>query len=387
MQQQDFLHLIDKYLKGRASAEEERLLIDFFESFQLNQEWDEQVLGVKQQLEEKMLERLERSVHQLKEQARPKVIRFFTLRNAAAAAIIFAIVSAGGYYYSQRSAKPSVTANQQEPVRHDVDPGQNKAILTLENGTKLLLDSARVGTIAKKGSISIKKARDGQLIYSAQQDNAAVPRGQVSYNPISTPRGGQYQVILPDGTKVWLNAASSLRFPTAFAGNQRNVELTGEAYFEVAKNALKPFMVQVNQLQVKVLGTHFNILAYTDDVAIKTTLLEGSVQLSKGELNNLLKPGQQGVVEGGQIQVINVETDDAIAWKNGFFKFNRSGIQDIMKQLGRWYGTEVVYEGKIPNDEFVGKIERNVKLSQVLHILELNHVHFKIENKKITVTP
>ena len=387
MQQQEFLQLIDKYLNGEASAEEEQLLLNFFESFQSVEGWDESVLGVKEQLEAKMLKRLQQTVYQSKKQHHPKVIRLFTLRNVAAAAIILVAIGAGTYYFIQLNAKRSFIANNTKPIKHDVDPGNNKAILTLENGAKLVLDSAKIGTLAKKGKISIRKTKDGQLIYAVDRGNDAATNEPITYNTITTPRGGQYQVILPDGTKVWLNAASSLKFPTAFAGNQRSVELIGEAYFEVAKNTAKPFMVKVDKMQVKVLGTHFNIMAYSDEAAIKTTLLEGAIQLNTGSKRNFLKPGQQGIVKDDDVQVIDADTDQAIAWKNGFFEFRRASIQDIMKQLSRWYDTEVTYEGKIPDDEFVGKIERNVKLSQVLHILELNHVHFKIENKKITVTP
>jgi hypothetical protein len=296
-------------------------------------------------------------------------------------------IGAGTYYYIQLNAKRSFIANSTKAIKHDVDPGNNKAILTLENGAKLVLDSAKIGTLAKKGKISIRKTKDGQLIYAVDRGNDAATNEPITYNTITTPRGGQYQVILPDGTKVWLNAASSLKFPTAFASNQRSVELIGEAYFEVTKNTAKPFMVKVDKMQVKVLGTHFNIMAYSDEAEIKTTLLEGAIQLNNGSKRNFLKPGQQGIVKDDNVQVIDADTDEAIAWKNGFFEFRRVSIQDIMKQLSRWYDTEVTYEGKIPDDEFVGKIERNVKLSQVLHILELNHVHFKIENKKITVTP
>jgi hypothetical protein len=387
VQQQEFLQLIDKYLNGTASAEEERLLLDFFDSFQSTQGWDESVLGVKEQLEAKMLKRLQQTVYQSKKQHPPKVIRLFTIRNVAAAAIILVAIGAGTYYYIQLNAKRSFIANSTKAIKHDVDPGNNKAILTLENGAKLVLDSAKIGTLAKKGKISIRKTKDGQLIYAVDRGNDAATNEPITYNTITTPRGGQYQVILPDGTKVWLNAASSLKFPTAFASNQRSVELIGEAYFEVTKNTAKPFMVKVDKMQVKVLGTHFNIMAYSDEAEIKTTLLEGAIQLNNGSKRNFLKPGQQGIVKDDNVQVIDADTDEAIAWKNGFFEFRRVSIQDIMKQLSRWYDTEVTYEGKIPDDEFVGKIERNVKLSQVLHILELNHVHFKIENKKITVTP
>nr|WP_255496288.1 FecR family protein [Mucilaginibacter sp. FT3.2] len=325
------------------------------------------------------------TVWQSKEKYQSKVFPLFGFRNIAAAVIAFIFISTGAYYCLHNSAKDPLITKNKIRVKHDAEPGKNKAILTLDNGEKVVLDSARIGTLAKKGNISIKKAKDGQLIYTVEgNDNSSA--GAVAYNTISTPRGGEYQVILPDGSKVWLNAASSLKFPTAFAANSRNVELTGEAYFEVAKNPSKSFTVNVNTLDVKVLGTHFNINAYSDEDAIKTTLLEGSVQLSSGNSVSLLKPDQQGIFARNKIQVIDVDAEKAIAWKKGIFEFNRCSIQDIMKQLSRWYDVEVVYTGKVSNDEFVGKIERSVKLSRVLHILELNHVHFKIEDKKIIVS-
>jgi transmembrane sensor len=384
---QQFQQLIDKYLNGQASDEEELLLMELFDSFQTTQSWDEQALGVKQQLEDKMLQRLQQAVHDTQSADAPKVVWLFASRNIAAAVITLMMISAGIYYGLQRHVKgPSVVKNK-SVVKHDADPGKNKAILTLDNGEKVVLDSARIGTLAKNGNISVNKAADGQLIYKVDGDKTSSANEQVAYNTISTPRGGQYQVILPDGTKVWLNAASSIKFPTAFAAHDRHVELTGEAYFEVAKDASKPFDVTVNTLQVKVLGTHFNINAYSDEDAVKTTLLEGSVQLTSGNNHNLLKPNQQGIFRGTNISVVDVDAERLIAWKNGFFDFNRASIQDIMKQISRWYDTEVVYNGKIPDDEFVGKIERGAKLSQVLHILELSHVHFTVENKKITVSP
>nr|WP_260170829.1 FecR family protein [Mucilaginibacter lappiensis] len=328
-----------------------------------------------------MLNRLQQAVS---EQQKAKVRHFLTFRKVAAVAIILIFIGVGAYYYAH---KQTLQAEDSQLAKHDAEPGNNKAILTLENGTKLVLDSAKIGTLAKKGHISIQKTRDGQLQYTADKGDGRTENELLSWNTISTPRGGQYQVILPDGTKVWLNAASSLKFPTAFAGNNRNVELMGEAYFEVAKSTSRPFTVKVDHMQVKVLGTHFNIMAYQDEPAIKTTLLEGAVQLHDGNSNSLLKPGQQGIVKGDNIQIAEVDVAQTIAWKNGFFEFNRASIYGIMKQISRWYDVEVVYEGKIPDDEFVGKIERNVKLSQVLHILELNHVHFKVEDKRITVTP
>jgi len=386
VQKREFQQLIDKYLNGQATADEVQLLMELFDNAQINNDWDVQTLGVKHELEDKMLQRLQSSVQQSSAKHQPKVFKLFAFRNVAAAAIGLMVISAG-VYYMRHTAKDAALAKNETVVKQDADPGKNEAVLTLDNGEKVVLDSARIGTLAKKGSISIKKTKDGQLVYQVEDDKASAVNGPVAYNTISTPRGGQYQVILPDGSMVWLNAASSLKFPTTFPGNQRHVELTGEAYFEVAKNPSKPFTVNVNALNVKVLGTHFNINAYEDEDNIKTTLLEGLVQLTSGNNHNLLKPDEQAIVKGDNIQVVKVDAERAAAWKNGFFDFNRASIRNIMKQLSRWYNIEVVYNGKISDDEFVGRIERNVKLSQVLHILELSHIHFKIEDKKITVSP
>jgi len=390
LQRQQFLKLVDKYLTGQATVAEEQLLLELFESFQEDEEWDEQLLGVKQQLEDEMLASIRQAVSQSKVTRQPKVKKLHIYRNIAAAVVVFAMVGTAVNHWLNKAPQSNIVASAKpaSKVKHDVEPGKNLAILTLANGEKLILDSTKNGVIAKKGGISIKKTRDGQLVYTIGQSASATQNDDVAFNTISTPRGGQYQVVLPDGTKVWLNAASSLKFPTAFPGNERNVELTGEAYFEVAKNANKPFHVKVNAMQVAVLGTHFNVNAYSDEDAVKTTLLEGSVKLTQGNVSSMLRPGEQGVVnKAGNIKVVTADLEQAIAWKNGYFEFNRSNIADIMKQLSRWYDTKVTYEGSIPDDEFVGKIARSVKLSQVLHILELSHVHFKIEDKKIIVTP
>jgi ferric-dicitrate binding protein FerR (iron transport regulator) len=386
VQKQEFQQLIDKYLNGQATADEVQLLMELFDNAQADNQWDEQTLGVKQDLEDKMLQRLQLAVQQSSKNE-SKTFPLFRFRTMAAAAIGLLVISTGVYYSMRRTAQDAAVANNKTVVGHDANPGKNQAVLTLDNGEKVVLGSARIGTLAKKDNISIKKTKDGQLVYQVEEGKASVANGPVAYNTISTPRGGQYQVILPDGSRVWLNAASSLKFPTAFTGNQRDVELTGEAYFEVAKNPSKPFTVNVNALNVKVLGTHFNINAYADEDNIKTTLLEGLVQLTSGNSHNLLKPDEQGIVKGNNIRVVEVDAERAVAWKNGFFDFNRASIRDIMKQLSRWYNIEVAYNGKISDDEFVGRIERNVKLSQVLHVLELSHVHFKIEDKKITVSP
>jgi ferric-dicitrate binding protein FerR (iron transport regulator) len=194
-------------------------------------------------------------------------------------------------------------------------------------------------------------------------------------------------VVLADGTKVWLNAASSLYYPTAFTGRERRVEFHGEAYFEVAKNAAQPFIVTTNKSEIKVLGTHFNINAYENEQAVKTTLLEGAVQVSTDTKTAVLKPGEQAIVSGKDpaIHVMQTDTDAAIAWKNGWFLFDKADIETIMKQLERWYDVEVMYAGEISKDHYTGQVPRNAKLSEVLKMLELSQTHFKIDGKKITV--
>jgi len=385
VQKQEFLQLIDKYLAGQTTAAEKEQLLNFFESFQGDaDEWDEKVIGVKQELEDRMLSNIRQAIAEPVSNKAPKVVSLHFFRNVAAAVILLAVSGTAVYHWYHKHEQQQLTAQNKAVVKHDVDPGDNRAILTLANGTKLILDSAKIGLLNQSGNTSVNKTKDGQVVYSANKDQQS---GPVAYNSISTPVGGQYQVVLPDGSRVWLNSASSLKFPTAFTGNEREVELIGEGYFEVARNKAKPFNVKVKDIKISVLGTHFNIMAYSDEAMVKTTLLEGLVRLTQGNVTGTLKPGQQGVINDKGIKIIDVDTDEAVAWKNGFFDFERANIQDIMKQLSRWYGTEVVYEGKIPDDEFVGKIRRDVKLSQVLHILELSHVRFRIENKKIIVTP
>jgi transmembrane sensor len=386
--QPQFLQLIDKYLAGKASVEEEQLLLNFFDSFREEIEWDDNLFGLKQQLEDKMLQRLQAAVKKGLDIKPAKVFNIAKALNKVAAILIgLAFITCIFVYKAKTAADTQTAALKKNEVKFDAEPGQNKATLTLANGSKLELNSAKIGVLAKAGHISVKKTKDGQLIYLITPSKNADANTPIAFNTINTPIGGQYQVILPDGTKVWLNAASSLKYPTLFKGGQRTVELTGEAYFEVTKNAAMPFYVKVNNMQVKVLGTHFNIMAYSNEPAVKTTLLEGSVQLSSGAAINKLKPGQQGMLKNGQITVSDINAEHAIAWKNGYFEFNRSGIHEIMNQLARWYDIEIAYEGNMPDDEFVGKIERSAKLSQVLNILKLSKIHFVLENKKLIVKP
>ncbi len=257
-------------------------------------------------------------------------------------------------------------------------------MLTTSDGSTIVLDSIQNGTITHKGATQITK-QGGMLIY-----NVSSSTGQdapVVYNTLTTPKGGQYQVVLPDGSKVWLNAASSLHFPSAFPGRERVVELTGEAYFEVVKNKKKPFHVRVGNMSVNVLGTHFNVNAYPDENSIKTSLLEGSVKIVTGKASGILRPGEQAVLnnQGDKVDINDANLDDVMAWKNGLFQFDGAGITSIMKEIGRWYNVQIVYNGKIPERRFDGKISRNAQLSEVLRILELSNVKFSVVGNSIIV--
>ncbi|MDB5156742.1 MAG: FecR protein [Mucilaginibacter sp.] len=288
------------------------------------------------------------------------------------------------YIYNKPVTKTGASVAKTGKLKINIQPGGNKAILTLQDGSKIVLNDAKDGTLAQQGNTKVVKLANGQLAYN--QTNTAPAK--VLYNTMTTPRGGQYKLILPDGTQVWLNSASSITYPTAFAGNERNVSITGEAYFEVAKDKSKPFRVKSANQTVDVLGTHFNIMAYSDEDAIKTTLLEGSVRVVENNTTSILKPGEQAIVDKqGGIKITAASIDEALAWKNGYFKFDRVDIKFIMRQVARWYDVDVVYQGRFPRDEFVGKIGRGENISQVLRILELDHVHFKIEDKKVIVLP
>jgi hypothetical protein len=303
----------------------------------------------------------------------------------AAAAIIICMLSVSVYFLfkPQPARQVSKTENIKSPA-NDVAPGGNKAILTLANGTSIILDSAANGTLTTQGNSKILKL-NGMLSYNTLKNKSS----EVLYNTISTPRGGQYELMLSDGSKVWLNAASSLRFSASFVGKERKVELLGEAYFEVAKNAAMPFKVKVHGMEVEVLGTHFNINSYDNESMIRTTLLEGSVKIDKNNSSSLLKPGQQAQMnKAGEIKIINnVDEEEAIAWKEGKFQFDKADIHDIMRQLARWYDVDVEYKGTV-SSHFGGTISRDVNLSQVLNMLHLTgEVNFQIQDKKVLVMP
>jgi ferric-dicitrate binding protein FerR (iron transport regulator) len=304
---------------------------------------------------------------------------------AAAAAIL--LVSAG-YYFLNRPVNK--TADTPVIVKaNDVAPGGDGAILTLANGEKIVLDSAANGKLAVDGNAAITKTGNGQLAYKTIKSGKLQATNQIAYNTLTTPRGKKTHVTLADGTQVWLNASSSIRFPTNFTGTDRTVEITGEAYFEVAKNTAMPFIVKKSGTDygVQVLGTSFNVNAYDDESAIRTTLLDGSVRVYQGAAGGLLKPGQQAVCNGqGKIDVINdVNIGNVMAWKNGVFHFDRSDIGTVMRQIARWYDVDVTYKGTI-TQHFGGTISRDVNVSRVFDMLEMTGaVKFSIEGRKVTV--
>ncbi len=301
---------------------------------------------------------------------------------AAAAAIVLAL-GAGIFFYQQSEPTPDQVVQTTE----DIQPGGNKAYLTLANGQKISLSDAANGDVAQQDGIIIRKTADGELVYEIAETGDI--SNEVKYNTIETPNGGQYQVRLPDGTSVWLNAASSLTYPISFAlSKNRHVELSGEGYFEVAKDNKRPFIVSVHDQEVEVLGTHFNINAYADEGNIKTTLLEGSVKV--GNLNEeakILRPGQQSINSNGNLQVNSVDTKHVIAWKEGYFRFNDKSLEVGLREIARWYNVDIVYEKEsLKTEPLAGRISKYDNISQVLKKMELAGIfHFSIEGRKIIV--
>jgi ferric-dicitrate binding protein FerR (iron transport regulator) len=387
VEEQKLKVLISKYNSGTATPEE-RVLIE---------NWYESLNGAELSKSDNELEEIKRDtfntlqtyigtskLNQYPAQNN-KVISLTYLKWIAAAVLLS--ISVTFYYYRQHS----IGQNNNTIAQNDIAPGGNKAILTLADGSKLVLDDSKNGKLATQGKTVVKKTGSGMLAYLSSTLGQSPAASEITYNTITTPRGGQYNVVLPDGTQVWLNAASSLKFPTAFTGKERNVELNGEAYFEVVKNKAMPFHVSSAGQTIEVLGTHFDVNAYSDETALKTTLLEGSVKVVKGGLSAMLKPGQQSTISNNEtnaaIKVSEVtDIDEIMAWKNGKFHFNDTDIKTVMRQISRWYDVDIEYTGKIPGDDvFTGTFSRSLTAAKALKILEFSGVNFKIEGRKIIV--
>lgn len=380
----EFLRIVNAYLDGTATAKQTGVIEQYFDLFEDEPDVtdsldDREVKSSHDRIKAKL---------DLKVKAAGKSIFPFRRRYLAFAAAVSLIAALGIYVYQyQPETKPAVAVVK---MAADLAPGTNKAVLTLADGSKIDLNDKKTGNIKEQLGTEITKTKDSGLVYNPLNAKS----GAVLFNRIETPKGGQYQVTLPDGTKVWLNSSSSLRYPLAFPGAERKVELEGEAYFEVAKNQAKPFKVSTAQETVEVLGTHFNINAYRDEPYSRTSLLLGSVKVTAigSKVNVTIKPGQQALISiaAQKVTVKNIDPNEAIAWKNGYFMFDDESLESVLRKVSRWYDVDIEYSRNIDPKKlsFSGTLSRYSNAGKVLRKLELtNAVHFTIDGRKIIVNP
>jgi len=389
----EFYNLVTRYLAGTASAEEEKLLLRYYDFLQKNQlSWDEDRMGNYGEIKKEVYRRALNEIagHEKIDKRNKINYWFLNWRVAVAAASIIIILLSTVTWFQLKSSAEQVAKENDKPeplVMRDIAPGGNKAILTLADGSQVVLEDVNNGNITKQKNVTISKTKNGQLVYHVGDNGLSAENKIPAFNTIKTPVGGQYRVVLSDGTKVWLNSGSSIKFPVTFMGNERSVEIEGEAYFEVAKDKKRPFKVLSDDQVVEVLGTHFNVNAYRDEANIKTTLAEGSVKVSSNGISNTITPGQQVRLsrKSHDMNVVAVDTEAAISWKDGLFVFNNEDIHSIMRKISRWYGVDVVFQNDI-NENFGGVISKFENVSQVLKLLEVTEtIHFKIEKRRITV--
>lgn len=384
--------LAKKYVEGNASEEEAALLHQWYDS--VNAGDTETVLTeapeTRDQFSLSVWMELKKVMAAEKQRARSSRSAYPLWRRAAAAVLLLVAGYAGFHYWQESIAGHLPDKNTAAPlVAGDVTaPAHTKAVLTLANGQQVILDSISSGYISRQGNARVEKTSTGQIAYTVENSTA-----DIQYNTLTVPRGSRAaSIILADGTKVWLNVASSITYPTAFAGKERSVKITGEAYFEVASNPAMPFIVtQPNTAaRIQVLGTHFNVNAYDGEPGMKVTLLEGSVKVSKNDRlpATVLTPGQQALVAENAITVTkNVAVDEVVAWKAGLFIFNKTDIRSMMRQAERWYDIIASYPNGAPADEFSGSLSRNVNLSQFLKIMEYSDIKIKITGKNVIINP
>lgn len=389
--------LIAAYKEGRLGSEELEVLAGALQQKEFPEEWSVEINQLLKQspVQHTVNPEQDKKIWQYIDTHRyPQQVasaRFFSRKIipwAAAAAIIACIA---GYFLWQPKNKHSADVVSRQ-LMNTIEPATNGAILTLEDGTRMELDSMGNGVIANQRGTHLT-LKDGSLIYNADKEN-----GYVAYNTLQTPKGRQFNIQLPDGSRVWLNAASAIKYPVAFRQKERRVEVDGEAYFEVAPDKSKPFIVNIrNVAEVKVVGTHFNVNAYNDEPALATTLLSGAVEVRSLDPSQTEKPvvhilpGQQARVSQGNndIELIfSADTSQVMSWKNGIFNFNEASLQQVMRQIARWYDLTIEYESEVPEMKFGGKMGRNLKLLDVLEFLEGARVRFKMEKeRKLIVLP
>ncbi|OAZ03464.1 FecR family protein [Flavobacterium succinicans] len=390
-QKEVFKKLMRQYVSGEISTEGKALLLQMIDDPLYAKDLDAILRKNYDQVQTSEAETLSTAtfIHSLRErinsnskteeeQEEEIATPLFNWRRIAAAASVLLVLGIGFYKYTKKTSTPTIVATE----KNIITPGTSGAILTLADGSQIVLDSVANGVLANQNSAVISK-KGGTLVYTPGNSNTA------AQNNMATPRGRQYQLVLSDGTKVWLNASSSITFPTTFIHKERRVAITGEAYFEVAKDKNHPFIVTANDIEVKVLGTHFNINSYPEEKSTKTTLLEGSVLVSNKKEKSLLEPGQQATQsQTGTLNVKKLENlDEIIAWRKGLFYFSNTSLENVMQQISRWYDVNIVFEKGVPARSFDGEISRELNLDQVLKILETNNIHFKIEGKTIRVLP
>lgn len=396
MDQQSAIALLQRYREGKCSAAENELVEAWYNQLQQTGSFDlsdDAKTALRNVMESRLLAQINNDIVKAPAPAKLRLMQPRQWRIAAAAAA--AVLLAGIYWIAnQKDQHMQNTVAKTVPKQEIKAPAASKAMVILANGQQVYLDdSSRNGQLAQQGNVKLVRLPNGELTYQAASGET---NAKPEYNTLVNPRGSQIAtMILSDGSKVWLNAGSSITYPVAFTGNERNVKIEGEAYFEVAHNAAMPFRVSNGDIQVQVLGTHFNINAYPDEADIKVTLLEGSVKLVDNNNKAMLKPGQQGRVvrtnatsTAQAIKVLsNVDIDRIMAWKNGLFDFQDATLQEVMRQLERWYDIDVAYEKNIPKIEFVGKMGKDLTLQEVLRGLELSKVHSKIDGRKVTIMP
>lgn len=394
--------LIAGHLRNNLTASEQKELDDWVNKSEANRRFFREATDEKLMTEElyqfnkqDVTQRLNNTLKSIDPEAEiPEKSLLVRLKKYTIAASIILIGGATVFIWNRVSSKKEITQTKTYNIptsditlnqQSDVAPGTEKATLILSDGSKITLDSTANGTIAQQGNATVLK-ENGLLAYNSDKSKM---QSKIFYNTLTTDKGQEFpSLVLSDGTKVWLNSVSSITYPTSFNSNERVVDVTGEAFFAVAKDARKPFRVNVNGMKIEVLGTQFNVNSYSDETAIKTSLLEGSVKIIADNKVSFLKPGQQASLRAdGKIKITDdMNIDKVISWKNKSFYFSGDDLKTVMRQLSRWYDVDVAYEGNIANPTLSGMISRNRNLSEVLKALELNDIHFKIDGKKITVT-
>lgn len=378
MTKAEYIILFDKYLNGQASHEEIDLIFAYEDQFDMPHVEEESLDEHHKKIEARLIRNFNRNIRF------KRALKF--VYKMSAAAVLFLSITILIFNHNRNILGKQDGAQIAKTI---ILPGSNKAVLRLASGKTIVLNDIGDGNITKEDNVTLKKERKGLVKFNI--NNSATTANDVMVPEmlsVTTPKGGQYQLVLPDGTRVWLNAASDLKFPTKFTGNERKVVLNGEAYFEVTKNKQMPFKVEFNKEQVTVLGTHFNIRAYHDDPESQTTLLEGSVKIANSKFSKVIVPGEQAVCSGAEqnMMVSTARVDDVMGWKNGYFSFHKSDIRSIMRQAARWYDIDVVYRANLTDKIYGGRVSRFENISELLKNLELTGtIHFKVEGRSVTV--